>query len=264
MLLSIFENWSFMGYCMLFVLKSVAGKVVNDVFTYILNDILFVQGQADDYCHGTRLKSYYLSEYDYIKLLIAQLVSVFTVIVIIPVHKFNSSVFSLFVNFSCTNFFTLHVSSSQRCFSDFINIEGFDANCKDFQSCSSGTAGRSSESSRRLFRYLYFFEKFVCTCLRIFETVIVQRVALRASLAAMLSVFQFSIHSRSSFSAPMKFVPLSDQIIAGVPRRETNRSTPILQELVSMDGTTSTWTARVVRQVKRNPHLFSVVRRTVT
>ena len=91
---------------------------------------------------------------------------------------------------------------------------------------------------------------------------------LRARSAAMLSVFHFSTHSRSSFSAPMKFVPLSYllsyQIIAGVPRRETNRSTPITQELVSMDGTTSTWTARVVRQVKRNPHLFSVVRRTVT
>ena len=87
---------------------------------------------------------------------------------------------------------------------------------------------------------------------------------LRAISTAMLSVFHFSIHSRSSFSAPMKFVPLSDQIIAGVPQLETNRSTPITQELVFMDRTTSTWTARVVRQVKRNPHLFSVVRRTVT
>ena len=85
---------------------------------------------------------------------------------------------------------------------------------------------------------------------------------LYASSAAMLSVFHFSIHSRSSFSAPINFVPLSDQILAGVPRQETNRSTLITQELVYMDGTTSTWTARVVSQVKRNPHLFSVVRRT--
>ena len=45
----------------------------------------------------------------------------------------------------------------------------------------------------------------------------------------------------------MKFVPLSDQVTAGVPRRETNRSTPITQELVSLDGTTSTWAARVVK-----------------
>ena len=52
--------------------------------------------------------------------------------------------------------------------------------------------------------------------------------------------------------------------MAGVPLRDTNRSTPITQELVSMDVTISTWTARVVRQVKRKPHLFSVVRRTVT
>ena len=50
-----------------------------------------------------------------------------------------------------------------------------------------------------------------------------------ASWAAMLSVFYFSIYSRSSSSAPMKLVPLSDQIIAGVPRRETNRSTLIKQ-----------------------------------
>ena len=35
-----------------------------------------------------------------------------------------------------------------------------------------------------------------------------------ASSAAMLSVFHFSIPSRSSFSAPMKFVPLSYRIIA--------------------------------------------------
>ena len=69
-----------------------------------------------------------------------------------------------------------------------------------------------------------------------------------ASSVAMLSVFHFSIQSRSSFSAPMKLVPLSDQFIAGEPRRETKRSTPITHELVSMDGTTSTSTAQVVRR----------------
>ena len=69
---------------------------------------------------------------------------------------------------------------------------------------------------------------------------------------------------RSSFCAPIKLVPLSDQIMAGVPLRDTNRSTPITQELVSMVVTILTWTARVVRQMNRKPHLFSVVRRTVT
>ena len=55
----------------------------------------------------------------------------------------------------------------------------------------------------------------------------------------------------------MKFVSLSIQIIAGVPRRETNRSNPITQELLSMDGTTLTWTARIVRQEEKSPPLLS-------
>ena len=51
--------------------------------------------------------------------------------------------------------------------------------------------------------------------------------------------------------------------MAGVRLCDTNRSTPITQELVSMDVTISTWTARVVRQVKRKPHIFSVVKAAV-
>ena len=89
-------------------------------------------------------------------------------------------------------------------------------------------------------------------------------IPLWASSAAMLTTFHFSLLSRSSFCAPIKLVPLSDQIMAGVPLRDTNRSTPIAQELVSMDLTISTWTARVVRQVKRKPHFLSVVRWTIS
>ena len=48
-----------------------------------------------------------------------------------------------------------------------------------------------------------------------------------ASSAALLTVFHFSILLRSYFSAPTKLLPLSDQMIAVVPRRETNRSTPL-------------------------------------
>ena len=40
---------------------------------------------------------------------------------------------------------------------------------------------------------------------------------LYASSAAMLIVFHFSIPSRSSFSAPIKFVPLSDKITGRTP-----------------------------------------------
>ena len=53
------------------------------------------------------------------------------------------------------------------------------------------------------------------------------------------SAFQVLMHRRSSFSAPTKFVPLSDQIVEGVPRLEIKRSIAITHELVSMDGTNS-------------------------
>ena len=76
--------------------------------------------------------------------------------------------------------------------------------------------------------------------------------------------FQLLILYMSSFSLATKFVPLSDQITDGVPRRAHNRAIPITQLLVSMLGTTTKWTARVVRQVKRKPHLFSVNRLTDT
>ena len=79
----------------------------------------------------------------------------------------------------------------------------------------------------------------------------------------------------SELSCNVDNVPLSDifwefffrfdKISANVRSNHgTNSSTPKIQGLVSMDVTISTWTARVVRQVKMNPHLFSVVRRTVT
>ena len=89
-------------------------------------------------------------------------------------------------------------------------------------------------------------------------------IPLRASSAAILTKFHFSTISRGSFSAPIKLVPLSDQIMAGVPQRDTNCSNLITQELVSMDVTISTRTARVGRQVKRKPHFSSVLRRLVS
>ena len=49
-----------------------------------------------------------------------------------------------------------------------------------------------------------------------------------------------------------------DQIMADVLLCDTKRSKPITQELVSLDATISTWTARVVRQVKSNPHPFLI------
>ena len=68
----------------------------------------------------------------------------------------------------------------------------------------------------------------------------------------------------SSFSLAPKFVPLLDQIADGIPQRTQNSYDSITQLLVSIMGTTSKWTARVVRQVKRKPQRFSMDRLTVT
>ena len=65
--------------------------------------------------------------------------------------------------------------------------------------------------------------------------------------AVMFRVLDFSIQSRSFF-----YAPFSDKI-AGVLQQETNCSTPIRKELVSIDGPRWIWTAEVVRQMKRGP-----------
>ena len=65
------------------------------------------------------------------------------------------------------------------------------------------------------------------------------------------------MHTRCSFSAPTKFIPLSDQIIEGVPRLEIKRSIAITLELVSIDETNSMWIPRAVKQVNRKPQHFS-------
>ena len=61
-----------------------------------------------------------------------------------------------------------------------------------------------------------------------------------------------------------KLVPLSDQIFDGVPRLAINLSTPMTQELESIDGTTSIWMALVVKQVNKNAQRFSELLRIVT
>ena len=63
---------------------------------------------------------------------------------------------------------------------------------------------------------------------------------------------------REFFSAPMKFVPLSDHIVEGVPRRETNRSTPITQELVSMNRTTSMDSMSSQTIEEKSPAFFGI------
>ena len=48
-------------------------------------------------------------------------------------------------------------------------------------------------------------------------------------------------------------VQLSDQISAGAQRLETNSFSSETHYLVTIDVTISIWTARVVKQVKKNP-----------
>ena len=51
----------------------------------------------------------------------------------------------------------------------------------------------------------------------------------------------------------MKFVPLSDHKTDGMPRRAVSLSILITQLLVSIDATTSKWTALVVKKHKGIP-----------
>ncbi|KAG5868961.1 hypothetical protein JTB14_001560 [Gonioctena quinquepunctata] len=60
--------------------------------------------------------------------------------------------------------------------------------------------------------------------------------------------------SLSSRSAPTKFVPLSDRICFGCPRRQIKRLIARIVELISRDAATSICTVLIVSHVKRMPH----------
>ena len=64
--------------------------------------------------------------------------------------------------------------------------------------------------------------------------------------------FQLRMLFNNSLWLAVKFVPFSDQITSGTPRLDTNISIPITQLLMSIEGTTSKWTARVVKQLQLN------------
>ena len=89
--LSVLTNWSFLKNYLLLILIGTAGKMINDGFNYILTDVLFIEGQTNDYCHGTDLKSYYLSKSDYLKLFLAQQFGLITAFITFPVLKFKVS-----------------------------------------------------------------------------------------------------------------------------------------------------------------------------
>ena len=83
-------------------------------------------------------------------------------------------------------------------------------------------------------------------------------------LLAIVRWFKALKQADNSFPAPVKSVPLSDYRNRDVPLHAMNLSIPITQELLSIEFTTSIWSARVVTHVKGNPQRFSVERLTAT
>ena len=74
------------------------------------------------------------------------------------------------------------------------------------------------------------------------------------------SSFSSRIERRSSFSAPVKFVPLSDQISLGQPRTEMNRRRAKMNVLVSKELTSSMCTARPLKHTNMQPHTLTTLR----
>ena len=80
-----FTNWRFLrSYCLMITITA-AGRMVNDGLNFILTDLLFVQGQTGTYCDGAKTQTYYLTRYDYLKILLAQLTSLASIIILIPI-----------------------------------------------------------------------------------------------------------------------------------------------------------------------------------
>ena len=69
---------------------------------------------------------------------------------------------------------------------------------------------------------------------------------------------------RNSRSAPTKFLPLSERMSSGNPHLAINRCRQLINESVSNDSTTSICTALELKQVNRQPYLFSCPRPLLT
>ena len=68
------------------------------------------------------------------------------------------------------------------------------------------------------------------------------------------SSFSSRTERRSSLSAPVKFVPLSDQIFLGQPRTEMNRRRAKINVSVSKELTSSMWTAWLLKHRNMQPY----------
>uniref|UniRef100_A0A3B5LSW2 RING-type domain-containing protein n=1 Tax=Xiphophorus couchianus TaxID=32473 RepID=A0A3B5LSW2_9TELE len=78
-------------------------------------------------------------------------------------------------------------------------------------------------------------------------------IPLCAMAFSIFPLFREARASRSSLSAPMKLVPLSDLMCETCPLREINRRSALIHESVSKEYATSRCTALLVMQVNNTP-----------
>ena len=64
------------------------GRALCDGLNFVLSQLLYVEGESGDYCGGIQTQTYFLSKLDFFHLILSQIVSVFTVILAVPLmHK---------------------------------------------------------------------------------------------------------------------------------------------------------------------------------
>ena len=88
---SVMKSGNVFKVFILIVFIGSGAKIITDGLSYILTDLLFLEGQSGNYCQGTQEKSYYISKNDYLKLLAMQISSVITAIISFPVLKLQIS-----------------------------------------------------------------------------------------------------------------------------------------------------------------------------
>ena len=83
-----------------------------------------------------------------------------------------------------------------------------------------------------------------------------QSASYECSSLLICTSFSSRTERRSSLSASVKFVPLSDQISLGQPRTEMNRRRAKINVSVSKELTSSMWTARLLKHTNMQPYTF--------
>ena len=88
---SVMTDWAILKLFIPIVVIGTGAKIVTDGLSYILTDLLFLEGQSGDYCSGSEEQNYYITKSDYLKLMGVQIASVVTIFVSFPVLKLKIS-----------------------------------------------------------------------------------------------------------------------------------------------------------------------------